>query len=89
MQTLRNANEQITLNFNLREPKGNKCTNIYAVVKIDGKQIKMPIGLKINSWQWDKKKQRPHLNYIVSEEEKENAMNVLTKINEINFAFSE
>ena len=89
MQTLRNANEQITLNFNLREPKGNKATNIYAVIKIDGKQIKMPIGLKINSWQWDKKKQRPHLNYIVSEEEKENALNVLTKINEINFAFSE
>ena len=89
MQTLRNANEQITLNFNLREPKGNKCTNIYAVVKIDGKQIKMPIGLKINTWQWDKKKQRPNLINIVSEEEKENAMNVLTKLNEINFAFSE
>lgn len=89
MQTLRNANEQITLNFNLREPKGNKATNIYAVVKIDGRQIKMPIGEKINSWQWDKKKQRPNLINIVSEEEKENAMNVLIKINEINFAFSE
>ena len=89
MNTLRNANEQITLNFNLREPKGNKCTNIYAVIKIDGKQIKMPIGLKINSWQWDKKKQRPHLNNIMNVEEKENAMNVLTKINELNFAFSE
>ncbi len=89
MNTLKNANEQITLNFNLREPKGNKCTNIYAVIKIDGKQIKMPIGLKINSWQWDKKKQRPHLNNIMNVEEKENAMNVLTKINELNFAFSE
>jgi hypothetical protein len=50
-----------SLNFNLREPNKNKSTNIYAVIKINKKQIKIATELKINSWQWDKKKQIPIL----------------------------
>ena len=30
-----------SLNFNLREPNKNKSTNIYAVIKINKKQIKI------------------------------------------------
>lgn len=77
----------ITLNFNLREPYGNKATNIYAVIKINRKQIKVAIGLKINCWQWNKAKQVPIINNNMSVEDKENALNVINKIYEINVGF--
>ena len=47
----------VSLNFNLREPKGNKATNVYAVIRLGSIQLKLPTKCKVNSWQWDKKKQ--------------------------------
>ena len=49
----------VSLNFNLREPKGNKATNVYAVIRLGSIQLKLPTKCKVNSWQWDKKKQMP------------------------------
>lgn len=86
MDKLKNTN-LISLNFNLREPYGNKCTNIYAVVKIDGKQIKIPTSLKINSWQWDKKKQTPIIYNNMTIEDRKNAIHVFNKIYDIKLAF--
>lgn len=76
-----------SLNFNLREPHKNKRTNIYAVIKINNKQIKIPTALKINTWQWDKKKQIPIIDCIVDEEERENLISIFNAICEIRFGY--
>ena len=49
----------LSFNFNLREPKGNKATNVYAIIRLGRIQLKLPTMCKVNSWQWDKKKQMP------------------------------
>ena len=51
----------VSLNFNLREPKGKKQTQLYAVVRADGKQYKIPLQCKIEPWLWDERKQQPVL----------------------------
>ena len=82
MERLNNVNEVFTLNFNLRQPKGNKKTNVYAVIKINGRQIKTPIDCKINPWNWDKQKQIPKFSYNMTEEDRENAQHVFNVIYE-------
>ena len=76
-----------SLNFNLREPKKNKRTNIYAVIKIEKKQIKITTNLKINSWQWDKKKQIPIIDNKTNKEDAETLMNTFNILYEFRFAF--
>lgn len=78
-----------SINFNLREPKSSKPTNLYCVVKLNGKQYKFAMGVKIAPYYWDKKKQQPIINIGMSEEEKENALNILRIKNEIIFGFSD
>lgn len=51
-----------SLNFNLREPHARRPTPIYAVVRIDSRQVKIPLGAKIEPWRWDKLRQIPILN---------------------------
>ena len=51
----------ISLNFNLREPRANRATQLYAVVRVDCKQAKIPLQCKIEPWLWDKKRQQPIL----------------------------
>ena len=82
MKRLNNVNEVFTLNFNLRQPKGNKKTNVYAVIKINGRQIKTPIDCKINPWNWDKRKQVPKFSNNMTEEDRENAQHVFNVIYE-------
>lgn len=82
MERLNNVNEVFTLNFNLRQPKGNKKTNVYAVIKINGRQIKTPIDCKINPWNWDKRKQVPKFSNNMTEEDRENAQHVFNVIYE-------
>ena len=76
-----------SLNFNLREPNKNKRTNIYAVIKIEKKQIKITTNLKINSWQWDKKKQIPIIDNKTNKEDAETLMNTFNILYEFRFAF--
>ena len=78
---------QMSLNFNLREPKGNKCTNVYAVVKFGKTQLKFSLGCKVNSWQWDKKKQCPIVNDKMSDEEIKNNINVMNVISSFKFGY--
>ena len=57
MQTLNNVN--VSLNFNLRQPnKKTASSPIYCVVKIDRRQLKVPTGLKVYGYQWDKQRQQ-------------------------------
>ena len=86
MVELLNAS-QMSLNFNLREPKGNKCTNVYAVVKCGKTQLKISIGCKVNSWLWDKKKQSPIINNKVSNEDAENNLRVMNMISSFRFGY--
>ena len=51
----------ISLNFNLREPNKRGATPIYVVLRIDNKQYKIPTGCAISPWLWDSKKQIPIL----------------------------
>jgi hypothetical protein len=53
--------KEMTLNFNLRKPTSKRPTNVYAVVKVCGKQMKIPTTAKINAYLWDSKKQIPML----------------------------
>ena len=76
-----------SLNFNLREPYKNKSTNIYAVIKINKKQIKIATELKINSWQWDKKKQIPIIDNKTNKEDIENLINIFNILYDFRFAF--
>ena len=76
-----------SLNFNLREPYKNKSTNIYAVIKISKKQIKIATELKINSWQWDKKKQIPIIDNRTNKEDIENLISIFNILYGFRFAF--
>ena len=78
---------QMSLNFNLRETKGNKCTNVYAVVKCGKTQLKLSIGCKVNCWQWDKKKQSPMVNEKMSDEDFKNNIKVMNVISSFKFGY--
>ena len=67
METL----NQLTFNFNLREPRAKRETPLYLVVKCEGKQIKIATGLKVLPLVWNKHKQHlevsPQLNDVERE----------------------
>ena len=75
METLNYA-KGVTLNFNLRKPQSKRPTNIYAVIKVSGKQIKISIAAKICAYLWDSRKQLPVLSEDMSEADKINALKV-------------
>ena len=79
----------LTLNFNLRKPTSKKPTNIYAVVKVCGKQIKIPTTAKINAYLWDSKKQVPKLLNSMSDTERDNVKHVFDIIFLFQSAFSD
>ena len=81
--------KELTLNFNLRKPTSKRPTNVYAVVKVCGKQIKIPTTCKINAYLWDSKKQVPMLLNNMSNAERDNAKQVFNIINSFQSAFSE
>ena len=84
-----NCLKELTLNFNLRKPTSKRPTNVYAVVKVCGKQLKIPTTAKINSYLWDSKKQVPMLLNSMSDAERDNAKRVFSIINSFQSAFSD
>lgn len=79
MEVLKNVN--VSLNLNLREPKKmSGKTNVYAVIKVNGKQMKMPLCLNIYPWIWDKKQQQVKVSPTMSEEERMNNISINEKI---------
>ena len=75
METLNYA-KGVTLNFNLRKPQSKRATNLYAVVKLSGKQIKIPTTAKICAYLWNSKKQLPVLSDNMSDADRGNAIAV-------------
>ncbi|MBE6276018.1 MAG: integrase [Bacteroides sp.] len=71
---------EFTCNFNLREPKAKKPTNIYFIVCIEGKQMKFSTGVKIYPEQWNKKKQEAYISFRLSELDNQNNAIVNAKI---------
>lgn len=76
METL----NKLTFNFNLRRPKAQKATPLYLVVKLGEKQMKMPTGIKVFPFMWDKKKQECVISTKWSDAERAKLMNVNTII---------
>ena len=87
MQTLKNVN--VSLNFNLRKPNAKTASPIYCVVKVDSKQLKVPTGLKVNAWQWEKQRQQcaVNANMVATEQTNNAAANRI--INAIRCAYDE
>ena len=59
--------QELTLNFNLRQPKSDKPTSIFAVVYIKGKQYRFSTGVKVYPHQWNKKKQEAYISLQLTE----------------------
>lgn len=87
-ETLINVNaHHLSLGFNLREPRANKCTQVYAVVRYGkGKHLKFPLG-KINSWDWDGTKEIPIFREGMNAQDGANSLEVLQHINRFRFGF--
>ena len=73
----------LSLNFNLREPKGNKATNVYAILRVGQVQLKISTMCKVNSWQWDKKKQLPLINGNITKRDLHNNLRVFSLLSRI------
>ena len=87
MQTLNNVN--VSLNFNLRQPNAKTASPIYCVVKIDSKQLKVPTGLKVNAWQWDKQRQQCTINANMVAPDQVNNATANRIINAIKMAYDD
>lgn len=88
MQTLNNV--KISLNFNVRQPNKKTATSpIYCVVKIEGKQLKVPTGLKVWGYQWDKQRQQCAINANMVATEQANNANANRIINAIRMAYDD
>ncbi len=64
--------KEITAHFNLRERNTKRPTNLYMVIHIDGKQIKIPTGVKVYPHHWNRKKQLPLVSSALSECDNQN-----------------
>ena len=80
---------EIGCNFNLRSPKSERPTNIYFVVRIRNKQIKLSTGVRVYPDQWNVKKQEAYISCRLTELDNENNTIVNEKINKLKLYFSE
>ena len=88
MQTLNNV--KISLNFNVRQPNKKTATSpIYCVVKIDNKQLKVPTGLKVYGYQWDKQRQQCAINTNMVATDQANNATANRVINAVKMAYDE
>lgn len=58
---------EFTLHFNLRKPKSDKPTAIFAVVYINGRQLKFPTGVRVLPCQWNKRTQKAYISVQLTE----------------------
>lgn len=72
--------DSISYHFNLRNPKGEKPTPIYMVIRLEDKQYKYPLGCKIIPSQWDKRKERPFISPYLSELDNRNNFIIINKM---------
>lgn len=77
----------LSLNYNLRNPKSKRPTIVYAVIRIAGKQYKINIGAKVYPNQWNSRLQMPIIHNISNLDAGNNNI-VLAQINQIEIAFN-
>lgn len=75
--------QEIRGHFNLRKRHSDRPTNIYFVLCIYGKQIKIPTGVRIYPQHWNRKKQTPLISSALTELDNQNNSIVLNTINAI------
>lgn len=79
MQVLNNV--KLSFNLNLREPKKKQSkTQLYAVVKVNDEQIKLPLGLKVFTDVWNNKQQSVIITNRMSDEERQYNIAINEKI---------
>lgn len=88
METAEQHFFDVSLNYNLRNPKSKRPTIIYAVFRIAGKQYKINIGAKVYSSQWDSRLQMPIIHNISKLDAYNNNI-VLGQINKTRLVFDE
>ena len=59
--------DEVQASFNLRQPKREKPTNIYLVVRINNKQVKLATGVKVYPEHWNVKKQMAYVSVRLTE----------------------
>ena len=57
---------QMQCNFNLRQPKTNRPTNIYLVVYLNNKQVKVSTGVIVYPEHWNIRRQQADVNARLS-----------------------
>ena len=80
---------EVRCNFNLREPKVDKLTNIYLVASINNKQVKLATGVKVYPSQWNAKKQEAYVSVRLTELDNTNNTIANDKLNELKNSFIE
>ena len=83
-----NFSRELHGTFNLREPKGNKPTTIYFVVRLNGKQYKLTTGVKVYPSMWSKETQTAIVSNQQTKQDNHNNKIVNEKLCEINASFS-
>ena len=79
--------KEVKGHFNLREPKGRKPTNVFFVVRLNGKQYKLSSRMKVYPNQWDSKGQQAiESNQLTKLDNRNNKM-LNAKINSIRCYF--
>ena len=79
----------MSANFNLRRPKGDKPTNIYLVVRVGRRQIKLSTGVKVYPDHWNVRKQEAYISVRLSELDNLNNTIVNDKLEELKMNFAE
>ena len=80
---------QMQCNFNLRQPKANKPTNIYLVVYLNNKQVKLSTGVKVYPEHWNIRKQQAYVNARLSELDNNNNAIANDRLSELKDMFLE
>ena len=80
---------QMQCNFNLRQPKANKPTNIYLVVYLNNKQVKLSTGVKVYPEHWNIRKQQAYVNARLSKLDNNNTTIANDRLSELKDMFLE
>lgn len=81
--------EELRCTFNLRKPKSKRPTNIYMIIRLNGKQYKLTTGVKVYPNQWNKHKELAYISDILTLTDNENNMVVNRKIVQYKEAFND
>ena len=82
-------NEIVKANFNLRQPKSERPTNIYLIVRINQKQAKLSTGVKVYPEHWNIKKQEAYISCRLTESDNINNTITNKKLLELRSQFEE